>query len=148
MRISIVTVAAIVMLAFGVGAASAQRSAPSPFPVQRGTAPPPPQTGSTHAAPPQGVAPGGVDFGQWRTADTETYAQSFKTQLAAREGGRDAAAVKADLLANGFSCDEGSRLDCRIEIVENQCEQNWYVVVDAQGVHPGYEKACRDSSAG
>ncbi|MFT3727504.1 MAG: hypothetical protein QM759_06765 [Terricaulis sp.] len=144
MRILIVTAAAAAVFAFGAASASAQHSAPSPFPVQRGTAPPPPQPGaSTHAAPPQGVGPGGIDFGQWRSAETETYATSFKTQLAAREGGKDASAIQADLQANGFACEQGARLDCRIEIADAQCEQNWYVVVDDQGVHPGYEKACR-----
>lgn len=134
---------AALIFAVSAGVALAQHAAPSPFPVQRGTAPPPPQPGaSSHTAPPEGVAAGGIDFGQWRGADVTTYAASFKTQLAAREGGKDASAIQADLQANGFACEQGARLDCRIEISEGQCVQDWYVVVDETGVHPGYEKAC------
>lgn len=115
----------------------------SPFPVARGTAPPPPtQAAATHAAPPEGLGSGGIDFGQWRTVDSETYSASFQTQIAAREHGRDATAIQSDLEANGFACDAGTRLDCRIEIMESQCAQDWYVVVDGGAVHAGYEKMC------
>ena len=143
MRVLIVTAAAIAMFAIGANGALAQHSAPSLFPVARGTAPAPPEPNApAHAAPPQGVAAGGIDFGQWRSADVETYASAFKTQVAAREGGRDAAVIQADLQANGFACEQGGRLDCRIEITEGACEQDWYVVVDDTGLHPGYEKVC------
>jgi hypothetical protein len=124
------------------GAASSNHSA-WPFPqAPRGSALPPPQASALQAAPPEGRAPAGVDFGQWRRAAAPAYASAFETQMTAREQGRDAAAVKADLEANGFACDEGARLDCRIEITENQCPQDWYVVLDAGVVHAGYEKSC------
>lgn len=143
MRTLLVTAAAMAMLLYGAAPALAQHSAPSPFPVQRGTAPPPPQPRApTQAAPPQGVAAGGVDFGQWRSAEATAYDAAFRTQIAARLGGKDAPAVQADLQANGFACEQGTRLDCRIEITEGGCLLDWYVVVDEAGVHPGYEKTC------
>jgi hypothetical protein len=124
------------------GAASASHSA-WPFPqAPRGSALPPPQARATQTAPPEGRTPGGLDFGHWRTASAPAYANAFETQITAREQGRDAAGVKADLEANGFACDNGARLDCRIEINENQCLQDWYVVLDGGAVHAGYEKSC------
>jgi hypothetical protein len=114
-----------------------------PFPqAPRGSALPPPSTAARQAAPPEGLAAGGVDFGQWRNADAAAYSSSFATQMSAREHGRDAAAVKADLEANGFACDSGSQLDCRIEIADNQCPRDWYVVLDGADIHAGYEKSC------
>ena len=148
MHVLRVTAGAIAIFVIATNLALAQHSAPSPFPVERGSAPAPPQSNPpSQAAPPQGVAAGGIDFGQWRSAETATYAEAFKTQLAAREGGRDGPAIQADLEANGFACDHGVRLDCRIEIGEGQCQQDWYVVVDDTGVHPGYEKACVSTRA-
>jgi hypothetical protein len=144
MRILIIWALAAVFGVFVAAApAWAQTPARSPFPVERGAAPPPPPPrASQQSAPPEGVAPGGIDFGQWRSADADAYAVSFKTQLAGREGGKDAASIQSDLQANGFACEQGARLDCRIEIGEGQCVADWYVVVDDAGVHPGYEKVC------
>ena len=107
-----------------------EAAAPSPFPVQRGTAPPPPAPAPAQFAPPEGRGPGGVDFGPWRSADPAIYAPAFQTQMRARFAGRETGAVRPDLEANGFACEDGARLDCRIEIMERQCAFDWYVVVE------------------
>jgi|GEM_PF-1579882 len=114
-----------------------------PFPqAPRGSALAPPQTFLAQTAPPLGRTANGIDFGQWRSAEPSAYSLAFQNQMAAREQGRDAAAVKADLEGAGFACDSGARLDCRIEITDNQCPQDWYVVLDGGEVHAGYEKSC------
>jgi len=118
---------------------------PSPFPVQRGTAPPPPAASAgRQAAPPEGQASGGIDFGLWRGAETGSYSANFSNLIAAREQGRDAPQVRADLEANGFDCEDARRLDCRIEISEQQCAYEWYVVVEAGRASPvaAFEKSC------
>lgn len=118
-------------------------SGPSPFPVERGTAPPPPATAG-QSAPPEGAASGGLDFGQWRQADPAVYGPAFQTQLRARYAGQDAAAIRADLEANGFRCEDQTRLDCRIEIMERQCAFDWYVVVERTRPEPiaGFDQMC------
>ncbi|HVZ99282.1 MAG TPA: hypothetical protein VG841_03085 [Caulobacterales bacterium] len=118
---------------------------PSPFPVQRGTAPPPPADTVSHAAPPEGVGAGGIDFGQWRSAAPREYEQGFARQIAQRLAGKGRAAVKADLEANGFACEDAARLDCRIEISERQCGFDWYVVLEQNAAAPvvGFEESCR-----
>jgi hypothetical protein len=120
-----------------------EAAAPSPFPVQRGTAPPPPAASAGQAAPPEGRGPGGLDFGQWRSADPAQYAPAFQTQMRARFAGREAGAVRQDLEANGFACEDSARLDCRIEIMERQCGFDWYVVVE-RGAAPvaGFDVMC------
>lgn len=112
------------------GQASDAGAGPSPFPVERGSAPPPPAPGAAQAAPPEGAAPGGIDFGQWRSADPAAYAPAFQDQMRTRFAARSLAQIAADLEANGFACEEGARLDCRIEIMERQCAKDWYVVVE------------------
>jgi hypothetical protein len=152
MRILIVTaLLALAACATGGGDPDVSSTAPSLFPVQRGTAPPPPLPTSMQAAPPEGRAAGGIDFGRWRALSAGAddidgvYSASFQAQITAREQGRDAAAVRSDLEANGFACESGARLDCRIEIMEGQCASDWYVVVDNGAVHAGYEKMCLGS---
>ena len=117
---------------------------PSPFPVQRGTAPAPPADAHAQTAPPEGVGAGGVDFGQWRSANPRAYEASFGSQLRARLAGKDAAAIQADLEQNGFACENAARLDCRIEITDHQCAYEWYVVVEHNVAEPvaGYDVAC------
>ncbi len=112
------------------GGASDTEAGPSPFPVERGSAPPPPALGAAHAAPPEGEAPGGIDFGQWRNADPALYAPAFQNQMRTRFAARSSAQIAADLEANGFACENGAQLDCRIEIMERQCAKDWYVVVE------------------
>lgn len=131
-------------VAFAVATEDAPTSAPSPFPVQRGTAPPPTFSQSTQAAPPEGQAAGGIDFGLWRGAESGAYAANFANQINTREQGRDATQVRSDLEANGFACDDGSRLDCRIEISEQQCAYEWYVVVETGRAAPiaSFDKSC------
>lgn len=136
-------------LTCGVAFATALDNVPpptrSPFPVQRGTAPPPPAAASgSQAAPPEGPAGGGLDFGLWRGADEGAYSANFSNVIVAREQGRDAPQVRADLEANGFACEDAMRLDCRIEIHERQCAYEWYVVVEAGRAAPiaAFDKSC------
>jgi hypothetical protein len=117
----------------------------SPFPVQRGTAPPPPTASlGQQTAPPEGQTTGGLDFGLWRGAEEAPYSANFARQILAREQGRDAPQVRADLEANGFACEDATRLDCRIEISEQPCSYEWYVVVEAGRAGPiaAFEKSC------
>ena len=136
-------------LSCGVAFATAIDNPPaparSPFPVQRGTAPPPPAPGaSTQTPPPEGQTPAGFDFGLWRGAEEASYSANFARQIVAREQGRDAPQVKADLEANGFACEDATRLDCRIEIREHPCAYEWYVIVEAGRAAPvaAFEKSC------
>jgi hypothetical protein len=117
---------------------------PSPFPVERGTAPPPPAASASQAAPPDGQGPGGIDFGRWRQADPTQYAPAFQSQMRQRYAGQSAAQIRADLEANGFACEDGRRLDCRIEIMERQCAFDWYVVVEPNRAEPiaGFDQMC------
>lgn len=117
---------------------------PSPFPVQPGTAMPPPAQSVRQTPPPEGRAGAGFDFGQWRTADPATYAPAFQTQVRQRLAGKSAAEVEADLAANGFACENASRVDCRIEIMERQCAFDWYVVVERGRAEPvaGFDVMC------
>jgi hypothetical protein len=117
-----------------------------PFPVARGSAlaPPAAAAASGQAAPPEGRAPGGVDFAAWRSADPASYAPAFQEQMRARLAGKGRAAAEADLSANGFACETGGALDCRIEIMERQCAFDWYVVREHDGEAPaaGFEVMC------
>ena len=117
---------------------------PSPFPVERGTAPPPPQDRAGQNAPPEGAGPGGVDFGQWRQADPAVYGPAFQSQMRQRYDGRSTAQIRADLEANGFACSDAGRLDCRIETMERQCAFDWYVVVERVRPEPiaGFDIMC------
>ena len=147
MRILIfAAIAALAACAMGGGAASdAPALGPSPFPVQRGAAPPPPAASAAgQHAPPEGQGPGGIDFGQWRRAETAAYSAAFQSQITTREQGRAGPQVRADLEANGFACEDAARLDCRIEISEQLCTYGWYVVVEAGHATPaaGLEKSC------
>ena len=137
------------VLSCGVALATAIDNPPpparSPFPVQRGTAPPPPTpSASTQTAPPEGQTAAGLDFGLWRGAEEASYSANFARQVQAREQGRDAQQVRADLEANGFACEDATRLDCRIEIREHPCAYEWYVVVEAGRAAPvaAFEKSC------
>lgn len=123
--------------------AFAQNLAPLPFPVERGSALPPPAVASTRAAPPEGVGAAGLDFGQWRGVNPD-YSTAFQTQIRARYLDVDIAAARADLEANGFSCADAGRLDCRIEIVEAGCAHDWYVVVERAQAAPvaGFDRVC------
>lgn len=117
---------------------------PSPFPVERGSALPPPQASGLGAAPPEGQGPGGLDFGQWRSADPERYAAQFQTAISARAAGKTAPELRADLESNGFACEDGGRLDCRIEISERGCAFDWYVVMERRAEPAaGFDRYCR-----
>ena len=143
-------IAALAACAMGGGGPANDAPSPtrSPFPVHRGTAPPPPtSSGASQAIPPEGRAAGGLDFGQWRLGEASAYAAAFQSQISAREQGRDAPQVRSDLESNGFACEDATRLDCRIEIREQQCAYTWYVVVEAGRDTPaaGFEKSCGQS---
>lgn len=140
--------AAITMLAACATGASEPDLPPdpaSPFPVQRGAAlPPPGPSANGHTAPPEGPTAGGIDFGQWRQADPAAYGPAFQAQMRQRYAGRDASAIRADLEANGFACENAQRLDCRIEIMERQCAFDWYVVLERNRSEPvaGFDQMC------
>lgn len=134
-----------------MAACSAQESVTSghaawPFPVARGSAIAPPGAGgSSQGAPPEGRGPGGIDFGQWKSADPNVYAPAFQAQMRQRFAGQDIGAIRADLERNGFSCNSGSAsLQCRIEIMERQCAFDWYVVVERANAAPiaGFDQMC------
>jgi hypothetical protein len=114
-----------------------------PFPVERGSALPPPAPSSTQSAPPQGTGAGGIDFGQWRAADPAVYGPAFQGQVRQRYAGQDADRVRADLAANGFAC-RSDGVNCRIEIMEQSCAIDWYVVADrAQPeLAAGFDRMC------
>lgn len=119
----------------------------NPFPVARGSALPPPgvaNAGPGRTAPPEGTGAAGLDFGRWRGADPATYAPEFQSRVRQRYAGQSAAQIRGDLQANGFLCEDGERLDCRIEIMERQCAIDWYVVVERSRAEPvaGYEVMC------
>lgn len=144
MRIFIIAlVAALAGCAVGASERDLEREAgPSPFPVTRGEAlPPPPAAAAGQTAPPEGRAPGGIDFGQWRSADPANYTPAFQTQMRARQAGLGETQIRADLAANGFSCEAG-KLDCRIEIMERQCAFDWYVVAAEPDLVAGFDIMC------
>ncbi len=118
-------------------------SGPSPFPIERGAALPPPAVAAQNA-PPEGASRGGIDFGQWRQADPAVYAPAFQTQVRQRFAGQNTGQLRASLEANGFSCEDERRLDCRIEIMERQCAFDWYVVLERGEREPvaGFEQMC------
>lgn len=122
-----------------------------PFPVERGSAlPPPTPAANAHAAPPEGAGPGGVDFGRWRQADPASYGPAFQAQMRQRLAGKSSAEINADLVANGFACEDGQRLECRIEIMESQCAVDWYVVVERGRAEPvaGFDRMCLGARQG
>jgi hypothetical protein len=85
-----------------------------------------------------------MDFGQWRAADPAAYMPAFQTQVSRRYSGKNQTEIRADLEANGFACEDATRLDCRIEIMERQCAVDWYVVVERGRSEPiaGFERMC------
>ena len=145
MRVMVLALVALLgaCAAGGGGAAEEAASGPSPFPVQRGTAERPPAAAG-QTAPPEGAGRGGVDFGQWRRADPAVYAPAFQTQIRQRFANQTNAELRASLEANGFSCEDERRLDCRIEIMERQCAFDWYVVLERSERQPvaGFDQMC------
>jgi hypothetical protein len=124
-----------------------QREPEPVFANMRGQALPPPSQDATlgQTAPPEGAAPGGIDFGQWRAADPANYGPAFERQIRARAANKTTPQLQADLEANGFACaDRGGNLQCRIEIMERQCAHDWYVVLEAGRAEPvaGFDVMC------
>lgn len=144
MRVWVVALVALAgACASGGESSDASASGPSPFPVQRGQAMAPPAAASA-GAPPEGAAPGGLDFGRWRQADPAVYAPAFQAQIRQRFANQTNAELRASLEANGFTCEDERRLDCRIEIMERQCAFDWYVVLERGAREPvaGFEQMC------
>jgi hypothetical protein len=123
---------------------------PLPFPVQRGSALPPPASTGAHAAPPEGQGAGGLNFGQWRGADPAQYAAAFRAEVGARYSDVSRPDIRADLDRNGFACEDAQRLDCRIEIMERDCAYDWYVVVEPNRDAPiaGFDQMCLGARQG
>ena len=144
MRVLVLALVALLgACATGGGAADEPASSPSPFPVQRGQALPPPDAVAV-SAPPEGAGRGGIDFGQWRSADPAVYGPAFQSQIRQRFANQTNGELRASLEANGFSCEDERRLDCRIEIMERQCAFDWYVVLERGTREPvaGFEQMC------
>lgn len=119
--------------------------APNPFSIERGSALPPPTAAAAgQTAPAEGPGPGGLDFGAWRAADPASYSPQFQAQIRRTYAGQDAAQIRANLERNGFACENQTRLDCRIEIMERQCAIDWYVVMERAGAEPvaGFDRMC------
>jgi hypothetical protein len=145
MRILAFVVMTWVLAACASGAAGgADGLAPLPFPIERGSALPPPAQAAGQAAPPEGPGAGGLDFGRWRSVDPAVYVPAFQSQVGRRFAGQAEAQIEADLAANGFACENGQRLDCRIEIMERQCAYDWYVVLERGRSEPiaGFDVMC------
>lgn len=141
----ILVLAALAALAACASAPQISTGDPNPFPVERGSALPPPQASqSSQATPPEGEAAGGLDFGQWRGADPASYAPAFQERVRARYANQEISYIRADLERNGFACEQSGRLECRIEIMERQCAVDWYVVVERAGAQPiaGHDVMC------
>jgi len=118
---------------------------PRPFEVNRGSTPRPPVVAETEGrAPGEGVAPGGIDFGQWRSAEPEAYGAAFQGQMQARFAGKSATEARADLTANGFTCSDQAIMQCRIEITDAGCDKGWYVVFEPRRSEPiaGFDAIC------
>ena len=90
----------------------------------------------------EGRHAGGIDFGQWRSADPAVYGPAFQTQIRQRFANQTNGELRASLEANGFACEDERRLDCRIEIMERQCAFDWYVVLERGSREPvaGFEQ--------
>ncbi len=149
MKIVVVMMSVLTLCACAAGGgANSATVGPNPFPVERGSAAPPPAVaGNGRAAPPEGRArDGAIDFGQWRSADPARYGPAFEAQMQTRlTASTERAQAKADLESNGFSCDQSAgKLDCRIEIMERQCAYDWYVVLEDGRAAPaaGFDQMC------
>ena len=104
------------------------------------------------AAPPQGVAAGGLDFGVWRGTNPTAYAETMQAKLRAREAGKSVAAARADLEANGFACAEARErigaaapaLECRLASADGGCAVEWWAVLETPGdaIKAGYDRMC------
>lgn len=136
--------AALAALAACAGGVQMGQDGANPFPVERGSALPPPEVARSGIAPPEGAGPGGLDFGQWRGADPASYAPAFQNQVRARYADQEIAYIRADLERNGFACEQSGRLECRIEIMERGCAIDWYVVIERAGAQPiaGHDVMC------
>lgn len=141
-------VAAVAAMAF-VATASAQEGL---FQRDHGKVAPP-AAAATGAAPPEGAGPGGFDFGRWRGANVDGYAESLEAKMRARLAGKSLAASRADLEANGFACLEPRdrpgaarvpALECRLAASEQSCAYEWWTVIEEQGEAPkaGYDVMC------
>jgi hypothetical protein len=127
------------------GAPIVGQDAANPFPVERGSALPPPELSRAgQTAPPEGAGAGGLEFGQWRGADPATYGPAFQERVRARYANQEVSYIRADLERNGFACEQSGRLECRIEIMERQCAVDWYVVVERAGAQAiaGHDVMC------
>jgi hypothetical protein len=113
--------------------------------------------------PPQGVGrEGGIDYGQWRTAEPGALGTKFSQQVSERYlVFPSVAAAREDLEANGFGCIAGNQrvegravpdLECRRDVLERRCTWHWIVEVDdaTKGISEArgrYEVNCVGGSA-
>jgi hypothetical protein len=145
MRLVVAAVVAFVVM----GAAHAQEGL---FQRDHGkVAPPEVVATSSRPAPPEGVGPGGLDFGPWRGASTQAYGEAMRARIAARTDGKLLSVARADLEANGFSCVEARErspqapaLECRIQTTDRGCAVEWWAVREdpVAPVKAGYDVMC------
>jgi hypothetical protein len=69
--------------------------------------------GAGGARPPMGKGPAGTDFGYWNRDAEGSVDQAFRTHVAASYKMSEAAKARANLEADGFSCQDGNRPDAQ-----------------------------------
>ena len=140
---------AVACIVFAVGAAHAQEGL---FQRDHGKVTPPAALDQPAAnAPPEGVAAGGLDFGVWRGTNPGAYGETMQSKLRTREAGKTVTQVRADLEANGFSCEEARErlgeapaLECRLATKERSCDIEWWAVQETPGaaIKAGHDVMC------
>lgn len=152
MKAGALVLAALLLAACARSVTLPEPPANSPFRSMRGqTIAPPSAAGEPVAqhAPPEGIGPGGIDFGAWRQANPAVYGYAFEAQMRTRYAGKSVQEARTDLEANGFSCGGAPALQCRIEIMEADCAKDWYVVFEPSGTPPaaGFDVMCLGARA-
>lgn len=77
-------------------------------------------SGSAGPRPPQGVGPGGTDFGQWRYDAEGALDAAFRSFITGRYDADDVGRAQDDLTTDGFECQDGNRPEGR-PVPELEC---------------------------
>ncbi len=77
-------------------------------------------SGGSGDRPPQGVGPGGTNFGQWRYDAEGAIDAGFRSFITGKYDARDAGRAMDDLTADGFECQDGNRPEGR-PVPELEC---------------------------
>jgi hypothetical protein len=131
--------------ALAVLASACATEAPAPEPAA-------PPAGASAGWPPEGRSASGLAFGNWRGGDPGRLAPAFAQEIRTRMNGKALGAIRADLEANRFECRDANRpdgrpvpdLECRLGVMERDCNHEWWVVVERAGAEPlaGYDLMC------